>query len=124
MDFSWDHSKHSASLKTLCKTFPVASPSFKIAKVVIRATNDSDENVGWPLKTVFIQSYPSVGSSFYESYSLAPPEPRFWVSSNEKCEEVGASVNSFPCCTNGKWCRLYSRGTYTRILNGNLCYYV
>lgn len=116
MEFDWEWNKYTASSKTMCKTFRLSlvslSSSAKVSKVMVSVQNNPEDSVGWAAKSVMIPSYVGVGSLSYMPYSMAPPEPRFWVSSNAKCEELGTSLNLFPCCPNGEWCRLYSKGMY------------
>ena len=98
--------------KTLCKPFPFSMSSAKVSSVEIKLVVDKDitSSVAWRAKSVKIPNYEATENVQYSTYSLAPPEPQFWVSTDAKCEELSNDFNMLPCCVGKKSCRLYSKG--------------
>ena len=106
--------------KTLCKPFPYPISSSKVSEANIKlyVKDESSTGVAWGAKSIQIPNYGANGNVQYETYSIAPPESRFWVSTDSQCEELNEKFNTYPCCQDKKWCRLYSKGNI--FLNFNL----
>ena len=96
--------------KTLCKPFPYPISSSKVSEANIKlyVKDESSTGVAWGAKSIQIPNYGANGNVQYETYSIAPPESRFWVSTDSQCEELNEKFNTYPCCQDKKWCRLYS----------------
>ena len=93
----------------------------KVSKVSVSIENEESLNVTWGANSVHIPNYIRDGYVSYEQYSLAPPESRFWVSTNRQCEELSNINNDYPCCSMGKNCHLYAKGEY--IYKNNFDYF-
>ena len=98
--------------KTLCKSFPypISSAEVSNAKINLYVKDKTSTGIAWGAKSIQIPNYAANGNVNYETYSLAPPEPRFWLSTDSQCEELNEDFNMYPCCQSKKSCRLYSKG--------------
>ena len=98
--------------KTLCKSFPypISSANVSNAKITLYVKDETSSEIAWGAKSIKIPNYGATGNIHYETYSLAPPESHFWVSSDSQCEELNENFNMYPCCQGKKSCRLYSKG--------------
>ena len=96
--------------KTICNTFTFKIPFAKVSKVMVSIEIEGASNVTWGANLLRIPNFIRDGYVSYDQYSLAPPESRFWVSSNRLCEELGNMNNDYPCCSMKKACPLYTKG--------------
>ena len=100
----------SNAFKTFCNDVPPSITLTKVSKVMIKIQNGA-HGVAWAVNSILIPNYEINGIIYYHSYSMAPPETRFWVSSDSECEILDQNTNLYPCCSNGRWCPLYLKGT-------------
>ena len=101
--------------KTLCKSFPYPISSAKVSEAHINmyVKDKTSTAIAWGANSIQIPNYGANGNiGQYETYSLAPPESRFWVSTDSQCEELKQSFNMYPCCQDKKSCRLYTKGKH------------